>query len=201
MGKSPSFPVEVEQLAKDDGRIGKLIRQRRHEKKISLKELGVKSGLSIGLLSQIERGISSPTVRTLRLIGNALDVSTFWFFEKTTKNSREAEIIVRVGARTAINFAKGIRKELLTAPTPAGIELLDVVMEPGASSGEFFYTHPGEEAGSVIAGTMTLYVEDEVFVLREGDSFRFKSTLPHRFENPGSVEARIMWALIEPVFV
>jgi len=194
-------PAEAVEPPGSDGLIGIKIRQRRLELGLSLKEISADSGLSIGLLSQIERGISSPTVRALRLISETLRVSPSWFFEPVPTTSPETGIVVRRERRRTITYAEGITKELLTDENASGIELLLVRMEPGATSGDEPYVHPGDEAGHVIAGRLRLFVGIEVFVLREGDSFRFKSTIPHRFENAGERQTQVLWALSAPMYV
>jgi transcriptional regulator with XRE-family HTH domain len=183
-----------------DDVIGSRIRSRRLELGLSLKELSLSSGLSIGLLSQVERGLSSPSVRTLSLISAALAVSPSWLFEPPPQ-PEQSGIVVRKEQRWTIDYADGITKQLLTRQGSDGLEVLLVIMAAGASSGDDFYTHPGEEAGHVIVGAMTLYVQDEVFQLKEGDTFKFKSTTPHRFENPGDIEAQVLWILTAPSYV
>jgi transcriptional regulator with XRE-family HTH domain len=196
----PTEKHKQESLEIDDV-IGSRIRSRRLELGLSLKELSLSSGLSIGLLSQVERGLSSPSVRTLSVLSAELGVSPSSFFEATPRQPEPSGIVVRKEQRWTIDYADGITKQLLTRQGSDGLEVLLVIMAARASSGDDFYTHPGEEAGHVIVGAMTLYVQDEVFHLKEGDTFKFKSTIPHRFENPGDTEAQVLWILTAPSYV
>lgn len=188
------------ELASIDDSIGALIREKRRELGMSLKELSAATGLSIGLLSQVERGLSSPSVRALNLISAALDVPTFWFFSESSLPQRP-DIVLRKSQRRLITYAEGITKQILTHMGMPGLELMLVEMSAHASSGEDFYSHPGEEAGYVLSGSLRLFVEDDVFLLREGDTFKFASTTPHRFENPDAKGAQVLWVLTAPSYV
>lgn len=69
-----------------------------------------------------------------------------------------------------------------------------VSIRPGGQSGPETYTHRGEEGGLVLEGTLELTVDGRIVLLYEGDSFRFSSSLAHRFANPGATQASIVWA-------
>jgi quercetin dioxygenase-like cupin family protein len=78
--------------------------------------------------------------------------------------------------------------------------LLSCRFPPGASSGEEPYSHSGEEAGVVIRGRLELWVDGRTVTLEAGDSFGFKSVLPHRYRNPGPDEAEVIWAITPPSY-
>jgi uncharacterized cupin superfamily protein len=69
-----------------------------------------------------------------------------------------------------------------------------VSIRPGGQSGPETYTHRGEEGGLVLSGTLELTVDGRVVQLYEGDSFRFVSSLAHRFANPGTTQTQVVWA-------
>jgi transcriptional regulator with XRE-family HTH domain len=182
--------------------VGWRIRSLRQQKRMSLQQVSAATGLSVGLMSQIERDISSPSVRALRLISDALGVEPIAFFERQGKDAapQRADVVLRHDAQPVIHFSDGITKHALTHPGQP-LEMLLVTMARGASSGTAHYTHPGEEAGYVIRGRLKLWVEDDVFLLEPGDSFHFKSTRPHRFENPAQGESQVLWSIAAPAYV
>lgn len=181
--------------------LGLQVRALRKAKGLSLRELAGRARLSIGMISQIERGIASPSIRSLRQISDALGVPPSRFFhDGETPPIKEIGKIVRKHARKVLSLQdNGVSKQLLT-PDPSGvIELLLVVIGPGGSSGPEHYTHKGEDAGLVLSGTLELWIDGHCHMLKEGDSFRFKSNLPHRFANASDSLTEVLWALSPPL--
>jgi len=181
--------------------LGERIRQLRKASGRTLARIAEETGLSIGHLSQVERGLSAPTIRHLQLIASALGVKMGWFFdEEASAPSAEAGIIVRAGRRRRRDLTGFGITDWLLSPTLSGqLELLLCELAPGAEIAEP-YTHEGEEAGLVLAGEIELWVGESRFRLHEGDSFAFPSTTPHRYRNPGTMTTRIVWAITPPSF-
>lgn len=177
-----------------DREIGARLRQLRRERRLPLEELAARTGLSIGFLSQIERGLSSPTLRVLAGVADALGLAISELFPAKQPQA-EATTIVRQAGRSELQlWRSGIRKQLLTPHADGSkLNLYLVEMETGASTGDELYIHNGEEAGLVLGGTMLLSVESESWVLQEGDSFRFLSSRPHRFANGHDGVTRVLW--------
>lgn len=181
--------------------VGEEIRHLRNAKELKLSDLGDMTGLSVGYLSQIERGISSPSVKALHSISRALGVTISWFFKDTdTENTSERRHIVRAERRRRLIFEGGITDELLSPNLGGELEMLRCTFAPGSSSGDEPYTHRGEEAGVVLSGTMELWLDDDHFVLNEGDSFAFPSHKPHRYRNCGDTEAVVIWTITPPSY-
>ena len=182
--------------------LGQQIRALRKAQKLSLAQLAERSDLSIGNLSQIERGVRSPSLRSLQRLSECLNVPIADLFQtRTLPPASELGTILRRKARPILNLSKsGCHKELLTPMMPGTLQLLLVTIDPGGSSGTEHYTHKGEEAGVVIAGAMKLWIEDQAYILKEGDSFRFKSTRRHRFESASKQVTRVLWAITPPLY-
>jgi transcriptional regulator with XRE-family HTH domain len=174
--------------------VGQQVRDLRHSRRLSLKELAVRSGLSIGLLSQIERGTSSPSLRSLQALSKALSVPARWFFnDGIVPPEAERDVIVRHGQGRMLHLTtKGIIKELITPDLSGSLQVLLVRIMPGGATGESYW-HDGEEAGHVIQGQLELFLDEECFLLNTGDSFRFVSTRPHGVRNPGDSETHVLW--------
>ncbi len=169
----------------------------RKERKLSIERLADESGLSVGMLSQLERGLSTPSVRSLRVLGAALGVPISWFFAPAhIEDPAESRYIVRRGSRGALSLTpSGIYKELLTPEGPGLIEVYELSLKPGGTSGPEFYSHVGEKAGVIMAGSLRLWLDGQPYTLNEGDSFRFPSQIAHRFENQGGGSARVIWVV------
>ncbi|WP_292898457.1 MULTISPECIES: helix-turn-helix domain-containing protein [unclassified Nitratireductor] len=177
--------------------VGERIRHLRQARSMSIKELASGAGLSIALISQIERGISSASVRVLAKLADGLDVAISDLFEPALEDAVSDRIVARVHERRHIDLNRtGIHKELLTpfARQPR-LDLYMMTIEPHGSSSDEPFVHQGEEAGVVLEGGIELYVDGKRYILGEGDSFRFASDRPHRYLNAGSKTARVIWAL------
>ena len=171
-----------------DAAVGTRIRALRKSKALALKSIASKTGFSIGFLSQIERGLSSPTLRALMALADAMQVNLADIIRGATTPVPVAPVITRAADRSSITLWKsGIRKLALAggglaAGAPFSMTLLEFAAR--TSSGPELYTHQGEEAGYVLQGRLLLEFSDRRWMLEPGDSFHFASDIPHRFENP-----------------
>ena len=182
--------------------MGTQMRGLRNAHGLTLSDLSARSGVSIGFISKIERGLAKPSITVLQEIATALDVAVGWFF--TTDGpvpADERTFIVRADRRRRLTYSGavstdylGMEDHLLSANLDRTLAMGITTYQPDGSTGDDLYTHDGEEAGMVIEGEIDLYLDDRVFRLRTGDSFSFESTRPHRFVNPGTMIAKIIWA-------
>ncbi|MGY3387527.1 transcriptional regulator with XRE-family HTH domain [Bradyrhizobium sp. USDA 3311] len=194
-------PVNVEELLNVGDRIGGEIKNLRKARGITLDALSDAAGLSKGYLSQIERGVSSPSVKALHSISRALGVTISWFFPPNADDDSDLrEYVVRASSRRKLTFVGGITDELLSPNLGRQLELLRCTFPPGSESGKEPYTHQGEEAGYVISGELDLWIGERHVVLREGDSFAFASDFPHRYANTNNRECVVIWAITPPSY-
>ena len=177
----------------EEASIGEKLRMLRKGHALSLKELSARAQISIGALSQIERGISSPSIRTLNKLATSFAVPLSFFFAESDEAEADGIVIRQHRGKDLAVSAQGIAKRLLTPQTLEGLQLMLVRMEPASSSGPEAYGHPGLDAGYVLSGALRLEVEGRVYLLTEGDSFGFDSARPHRFECVGERGAEIIW--------
>ncbi|KAF0125292.1 MAG: hypothetical protein FD152_2811 [Xanthobacteraceae bacterium] len=176
-----------------DQRLGETIRVMRQRAGLSMQEVAKRTGLSTGMISQVERALATPSVRTLRLLSIALDVPISYFFEEHAAASPARYIVRRNDRRLLRLTASGVVKEALTPVEKGELEFYELTLNPGGSSGTDFVQHTGEKAGYVLSGRLRLWLDHEAHVLEAGDSFRFPSTVPHMFDNPSQQVARIIW--------
>jgi transcriptional regulator with XRE-family HTH domain len=184
---------DVAEKPKDDAdiRVGRRVRALRLERSLSLAELAAKAGISIGALSQIERGMSSLRVRVIWPLAAALDIEPSALIADGGDAGNDL-YCVRAGSRRSLPVrSEGIAKQLLSPPAAALTGLL-VTVEPGGGTAEA-YAHAGHEFGIVLSGEVELTVDAAKYVLKNGDSFAFKSTLSHAFRNAGGERCQILW--------
>lgn len=186
--------------ASAEAAVGQRIRAIRKEQSLSLVEVAARTGFSIGYLSQVERGLSSPSLRAMVALGEVFGIGLAGLFERGASGTAGGVVMRRADRKHLDFWRTGIDKEILTLPDPTFVlNLYVMTLEPGGSSGREFLTHVGEEAGLVLEGRFELEVEGEVWDLAEGDSFRFASRRGHRYRNPGTTEtARVLWSIYTP---
>ncbi|MDM0031774.1 XRE family transcriptional regulator [Variovorax sp. J22P271] len=185
--------------ALDDERIGEDIRGLRKARRMTLADLSRRIGRSVAYLSKLERNLTKPSVAELQALGEALGVKINFFFHETNAASHR-KMVVRKADRRKLSYADGVTDHLLSPSLEGELELLMSVFEPGSGSGETSYFHEGEEAGVVLAGALEFWVGDEHFVCEEGDSFSFKSSVPHRYRNNGAVQTVVIWVVTPPSY-
>ncbi|MGE7417706.1 cupin domain-containing protein [Methylobacterium tarhaniae] len=178
--------------------VGQRLRTLRQERGLSLKAVAASTGLSIGYLSQVERGLSSPSLRVLTQVADLLGVGLGALFGGNAGTPDDG-IVTRAGERAALTLWRaGISKQLLTQGDGA-LSLFLMQLAPGAGTGDEPLIHDGEEAGLVMEGALVLTVEGTTAELGPGDSFRFASRRPHRYRNPSPDRiAVVLWVNAVP---
>ncbi|SCX81477.1 helix-turn-helix domain-containing protein [Microvirga guangxiensis] len=191
-----SFDLEADLTDEQSQGIGQRLRKLRTERKLTIAELAAKAGVSSGIISQIEREASSPSISTLVKIRTALGVNLWQFFEDVQSPSPNSlSFVRRKDNRPRIVAGKMLlTKELLSPNSSENLRFMILTLPPGAESEEML-SGPGDKGGYVLSGRIELTVGDEVAELSDGDSFQFKSTLPHKLENRHDIEAKVIWII------
>ncbi|MEP4037117.1 cupin domain-containing protein, partial [Pseudophaeobacter sp.] len=181
-------------------KIGERLRQRGKVRGASLKVVAARAGVSIGLLSQIERGLTMPSVRSLGSICTALEMPVSWLFEAEGKSDEPH--VVRAHQRRSLDLGdKGMRKELMTPDEMTGIQMMRLIIQPGGSTGETAYCHEsGSKCGTVLIGALGLEIDGETVVLNPGDSFAFPAKSMIRFWCEGSDVTEALWIVTPAVY-
>ena len=193
----------VVSLANTASGIGRKLRLRRKVKKLPLAEIAHKTGLSIGLLSQIERGLSTPSLRSLNLVCNALEMPMSWLFDADDDGgSGEDSIVVRENRRRQMDLgSNGMSKEILSPDCVPQIQLMRFVLHPGSRSGLSPSPHPtGTKSGTVLSGHLGLKVDNRDYILSAGDSFGFLASSEYRFWCEGNVDCVMIWAVTPAIY-
>lgn len=186
-----------------DAGLGEKLRLRRKVRRLSLKEVADASGISIGQLSQVERGISAPSLRSLRQICQALDMPVGWLFDEAgERRPEEASMIVRAsGRRTIALGSKPLVKELLTPDACAQLQMMRILIQPGGASGDEPYTTKGgARCATVLAGALGIEVDGTTYRLGKGDTFAFEATHRLRFWCDGDSPCELIWAVTPAIY-
>lgn len=178
--------------------IGAKVKLLRIGKEMTIKQLSEACGLSVGFLSQFERGISSIAIDSLETIANVLEVPLSELFMETESENRteEPEDPVMHGVELVPSQASAqMYQYILKQPhTDYGLLPRLYTLLPLAEDEEIpeMYSHKGEEFLFVLEGTVTLYLEDRKYVMYPGDSIHFNSSKRHNWTNKTSKIARIL---------
>jgi DNA-binding XRE family transcriptional regulator len=175
--------------------VGKNLRALRKAQGLTLVQLGEKADLSASYLSQVERGVTMPSLSRLTSIAQILDVEVRYFFE----GDPTSPCIVRADQGKKLTGTNGISVELLSAhPFGKNIQPYCVVLGPGARR-EYTPVYPGEECGFVLKGELAFTFGEETFVLAAGDSIHYDRNQPHSWRNTGDKECVVIWSVSPPL--
>ena len=182
--------------------IGREVRAHRRQQNITVAELAQLTGISIGMVSKIENGNTSPSLSTLQTLSNALGVTLTSFFRRFEES------------RSAIHTKDGEGVEMERAGTRAGHQynLLGhlgsnasgVMVEPYLitlnEESDIFPTfqHDGIEMLYMLEGEVSYRHGDHLYVLKSGDTLFFDADAPHGPEILHELPARYLSVISYP---
>lgn len=159
-------------------KLGERLRARRKELKLTLQDVASQAGLSVGFISQIERGITVPSLVSLVSVCRVLQLDMGNIFQQPKQTSavtRKADrTVYGLGAITGSD----VTYERLSASFPGNILRSTLIHEPPGFRSEPM-SHEGEEIFFILRGALTLELDGEVTILEAGDSAHFPSTRTH----------------------
>ena len=186
----PAPPIEVD--------LGARIRTLRLAQGATLRKLAAEAGVTESFLSQVERGVASPSIATVQRIARALGQSIAELFAA----DEPAGSLVRVHDRRRVAYpGLGAVDEFLTRSTDGRLQVILSTIEPGGGTGDEAYTHDSdEEVVVVLEGSLDLWVGAEHYRLAAGDAVTHASRVPHRNTNPGPGVARVLFCITPPSY-
>ncbi|MBD1399289.1 helix-turn-helix domain-containing protein [Pelovirga terrestris] len=176
--------------------VGKKLKEIRLKQNMTIQMLAEKSQVSSNMISRIERGLTTPSVEILMRLATVFDKSINYFVEDVS-TSHEV-VFTRPGDRdkTVYDDEYNMHTESFTSRLrdPQFMSFYCTVKKGGQSGVKNMY-HPGDELIYILEGQLRMTIVDEEFILTRGDSLCFKSHLPHRWENCGDADAKVIWTL------
>lgn len=178
--------------------LGRILKAYREKTGRSQGDVASKAGISVSMLSQIERGMVAPSIETLMTVCSVLGLEVSQLFRLAGGGERPVRIH-HPGERLR-NETDGVCYEQLMTSTggnwPSEMFLLEV--SPGSGTSFRGGGHEGVEMGYVLAGEAVLTVGAAEYAVRKGDSIYFSSHLPHQLRNRGRGIFRAVWSLSPP---
>jgi transcriptional regulator with XRE-family HTH domain len=196
--------------------LGGKLRAERERQGLTVREMARRVDVSPSLVSQIERGLVTPSVGTLYSMTAELGLAMDELFTETERGSaaaeqgamprnanaappRRAQTVIQHGRnRQHIRLAGGVVWERLTAEPDDQVEFLYVRYEAGAEScpENSFFRHGGKEYAYLLEGRLGLQIGFDRYELGPGDSVSFESHNPHRLWAIGDEPATAIWVII-----
>jgi transcriptional regulator with XRE-family HTH domain len=183
----------------DEMKIGTRLQELRARRKLSVREVAVRSGVSHSSISLIERDQVSPSLDTLHAILEALGSTISGFFldlhdSRLANPFYQASELHEIGRRDQVSY----RVIGMNFPRRA-MMILHETYAKDAETGDAF-SHSAEEGGMVLKGAVEVSVDGRSQVLRAGDGYYFDSRLPHRFRNVADGPSEIVSAITPPTY-
>lgn len=182
----------------DELNIGGKLQAARMAQGITIRELAKLSGVTSSMLSQIERGIANPSIKTLKDIAEALKMPLYLFF----KMEETDDIIVRRDKRRIIGYPDegGMSYSLLTPGIMGNIEFCLMEIPAGSDMASKAQSHIGEEVAYVLEGPVDIMIDQNTYTLETGDALRIAPQSVHRWLNHKEHSAQIIFAITPPSF-
>jgi transcriptional regulator with XRE-family HTH domain len=181
--------------ALEPGVIGARVKALREASDLSLRDLAARSGVSAPMLSQVERGETSPTLTVAARIAAGLELR---LSQLLRLDEGDGVTVVRAAQRQrGGNARRGHHFEVLTASQPGQrAELSRHTLAPGGATGASddppMHEPGSRETALVEQGSVVLVCDGQSHKLSEGDCVTFDADLPHHFENPGDEDAALL---------
>ncbi|WP_406312464.1 XRE family transcriptional regulator [Streptosporangium sp. NBC_01639] len=172
------------------------VRAQRAHRRMTLDELAARSGVSRGMLIQVEQGRTNPSINTLTRIADALGVTVARMVEVS-----DTPVVQVVHAADVVTFPHGEASSarlLVGTDSPSILELWDWRQAPGEHYDGDAHPPGTREMLTVLAGELTLSVYGASHVVRVDDAVVFSADRPHRYANHGDVPLRFTMVVTEP---
>lgn len=176
--------------------VGKKLKEIRLKSDMTIQSLAAQSKVSSNMISRVERGLTIPSVEILMKLSAVFDKSVNYFVEEvsttheivfSSPGQRDTTVYDDENNMHTESYTSGLRD-------PQFMSFLCTVPK-GGTSGQKHMHHPGDELIVLIEGQLKVTIAGEEYSLSSGDSLSFKSHLPHRWDNIGDDDARIIWTL------
>ena len=175
--------------------LGAHLKMLRETKGYTLKQVSEISGLSIGFISQVERGQTDPSLSSLKKLAGAVGVKLGDLFEQETP----AHVVVKRGRGKILNIDSFVYCELLATSLNKTMEPMIKVIKSGGKSG-LVKPHIGEEFIWIIDGELQVTLDGVKYLLESGDSIYFQANQPHSWENISQTICQALWVMTPPSY-
>jgi transcriptional regulator with XRE-family HTH domain len=180
-------------IVSSEGTVGARVKSLREAMDLSLRDLAERSGVSAPMLSQVERGDTSPTLAVAQKIAAGLDLT----LSQLLRLDEDRHVVVVRAKEHRTRRKRGHVVAELTPPLPGQrADVSEHTLAPGTATGAAddppMHEPGSRETAVLLEGTVELFIDGQRHELAEGDSVTFDADLPHHFENNSEAEARLI---------
>ena len=173
--------------------VGERLRELRTGRRLTLKEVASSAGVTEGFLSQVERGRSSPSLKTLQALAGALGLTPGDIFDSS---ARELPHLVRHDNRGTIELGP-ISKYRVSPMSITRVEVIGGTFQPEASAGDPYTHGDSDEICVVLSGHIVADVDGNEFEMTAGDALCYRSSMLHTFRALGE-RSEVLWVISPP---
>lgn len=156
----------------------------RNERQLTLDQLTQLTGISKGMLSQIEKGETNPTINTIWKICDGLNIPYTFLLEE--KDKPKPKIVSK--EKTLYQSADNHRYRVFcyySDTIDRNFELFQIELDPGANYTSIGHSKKSDEYLMVLEGTLTLTTNQQTLTLTKNEAISFKANVPHTYQNLG----------------
>jgi DNA-binding transcriptional regulator YiaG/quercetin dioxygenase-like cupin family protein len=189
-GDSPTMPTVHLDADRTIRSVGGEIRRLRNAQGLKLQDVAARTGVSVSMLSMLERGVAGASIGTLVAVSSALGVHMADLFRSAPEKSSPVR---RLAAQMQVETASGVLRRVVHHAPDVGLEMVVNEYIPGASSGLQPVHHSGKEFGLVVQGSLVVELEGVRHELGAGDGISYASSRGHIIKNEGPDVAKALW--------
>lgn len=179
----------------DEQHVGVRLRELRMGRRLTLKTVAERAGVSESFLSQVERGRAAPSLKTFQRLAQALGLDAGDIF---ADRGMELPQLTPLAGRAVLSLGS-LAKFRVSPHAITNVEVIGGVFEPHGTAGEEPYTHgDSDEVCIVIDGRVRAEVDGTFYDMGVGDSLCYRSSMPHTFHNLGEERAEVLWIICPP---
>jgi transcriptional regulator with XRE-family HTH domain len=171
--------------------VGASVRMARKRRRMTLQDLADQTGVSVSMLSMLERGVASPSIGTLVSVSSALGLHMAQLFQDPY--GQASSPVRRRADQVVVQAAEGVSRRLVHTDVEHDLEMVINEYEPGTSSSKTPVHHDGMEFGLILSGVLTVRLDEVEYQLETGDGIAYASASPHVLTNNGPGKARAVW--------
>lgn len=175
--------------------VGARVRTLRSRQGLTLKDVADRTGVSVSMLSMLERGVATASVGTLVSVASALGVHMYDLFDHPA--NAEVSPVTPLEEQTVMRTNEGATRRVAHHDVVAGLEMAVNTYDVGGASGPVATHHDGREFGVLVSGSLRVELDGDVHELRPGDVIAYNSTKPHRIVNTGTGDAVAVWVNLD----